>query len=127
MSKYYVYSTLSQNVKYVNWTNPSTVAVPLQLRSVMIRGGANVMQKNLITPKGVVTEINDEDHAVLMGVKGDGSDGNRVFQKHKKAGFVTVEKKKSKVEKVVKDMSQKDESAQLTKGDFKEGDAKPKD
>lgn len=118
MAKYSVYSTMSQDVRYADYARTTREQIPVVLRSVLIRGGANVAQKNLITPLGVVTEINDEEYALLEGK--EGKEGNQVFKKHKEAGFIKVEKKKSSVEKVVKDMTGKDKSAQYKKEDFKQ-------
>lgn len=114
MSKYYVYSTMSQDVKYSVYGGRADL--PVALRSVLIKGGAGVINKRLLTPNGVATEINEEEHAVLMG--GDGNKPNELFEKHAKSGFVKVEKKSIKVDKAVKDLEKKDKSAQYEDKDF---------
>lgn len=119
MGKYYVYSTMSQDVCYPQFSKPvgGGEYTPTVLRSVTIKGGTGVITKNLITPHGVVTQINDEEHAILKG--GDGIEPSKVFEKHEKAGFVKIDKRKVKVENVVKDLQPKDLSAQKTDKDFR--------
>ena len=119
MGKYYVYSTMSQDVRYCQYSKPvgGGEFTPTILRSVTIKGGTGVINRNLITPHGVVTAIDEDEHRFLEG--GEGQAPDRTFQALKKAGFVKVEKKNFKVEKVVKDLATKDKSAQKTKDDFK--------
>ena len=119
MGKYYVYSTMSQDVRYCQYSKQvgGGEFTPSILRSVTIKGGSGVINRNLITPHGVVTAIDEDELKFLEG--GEGQEPNRTFQAHKKAGFVKVEKKNFKVEKVVKDLEAKDKSAQKTKDDFK--------
>lgn len=88
---YYVYSTLSNDNKY---------------GSVLINGKANVANKNVITPLGVVTRITD---AQLEECK-----SYPVFHKHKENGFLTVEKYKEDADLVASDMTGRDASAPET-------------
>lgn len=97
MSKIYVYSTLTGNQKY-KLPNGDLV---------FIAGQANVANKNLITPKGVVTVI---DEAVLEGLQ-----RNKVFAAHSKNGFISCDHRKEDPEVHAKNMKDKDKSAQNTK------------
>lgn len=98
MSKVYVYSTLSNHQKYAldNGTE------------VLIAGRANVANKNLITPKGVVTVI-DEDTLNLL-------QSNKVFAAHSRNGFISCDSRKEDPEEhAKKNMEAADKSAQATK------------
>jgi len=77
---------------------------------VKINGGANIANKALVTPKGVVTEVTADQLKTLEACTS--------FQKHKDRGFITVLDKdpRHEVEKVAKDMTEKDKSAPLTEG-----------
>lgn len=88
---YYVYSTLSNDNNY---------------DGVLIAGKANVATKNLITPMGVMTKVDDSTLKHL--------EGNHVFQLHKKNGFITVEKYKEDADQVAADMTGRDSSAPET-------------
>ena len=109
MANIYVYSKMSTSVEYVDWlTSPD---MPIKGPSVVIHGGAGVANKNLITPLGVMTEITEEEAAILHR--------NPVFQQHQKGGFVTIESVKEDVEKVISNLTaESDPSAPLTPGDF---------
>lgn len=86
-------------------------------KGVLIKGGANVGGKGLITPKGVVTHVSDEELEFLETVP--------AFQRHKAAGHITVVKSaKPDAEKVAKDMTPKDKSAPKTPDDYP-GDKQP--
>lgn len=91
MTEYYVYSTLSNDNNYAG---------------VLIRGKANVANKNIITPLGVATKIDDAQLSVLQG--------NHVFQLHESNGFVTVEKFKEDPDLVASNMTGRDASAPET-------------
>lgn len=98
MSNVYVYSTLSNNQEYVleNGTK------------VLIAGRANVANKNLITPKGVVTIIDEDTLNQLQQVK--------VFAAHSRNGFISCDSRKEDPEDhAKKNMEAADKSAQATK------------
>jgi hypothetical protein len=120
MSKYYVYSTMGQDVTYSHYSKLDGEFTPVALRSVTIKGGAGIITKNLITPEGVVTEISEEEHNILKG--GDGIPPNKIFEKQEKDGFVKIQNKNIKVDKAVKDLTPNDLSAQKTENDFKAKD-----
>lgn len=94
-NKVYVYSTLTSDQDY------GTAA-----GNVRINGGANVSDKHLITPKGVVTEITEAQLDALQR--------HAVFAAHARNGFLTVSLKERKVDHMVKDMAGPDASAQET-------------
>ncbi len=107
----YVYSTLGQDMLYVNFVKGGN-DFNLPVEEVLIKGGANVINKRtLITPLGIRTEITDKQHEILKR--------NGVFQLHVKNGFIVVQDVKEKVEKVIqREMQSKDDSAQMTHKDF---------
>lgn len=98
----YIYSTLSNNQLYKLDDD----------REILIAGRANVANKNLITPKGVMTAVDDDIYQQLVKV--------RVFEAHKRNGFITVSTAKADPEEVAKDMQAKDASAQATEEDIAE-------
>ena len=99
-------STLTTPVQYNVWETTPSKEIRIK-RSVTIQGGANVANKNFITPEGVVTEVTqDELDEVLLN--------DPVFILHLEGGFVKVSKS-AKLN--VKDMTARDESAPLTDKD----------
>ena len=117
MAKVYVFSTLANDQRYVNWVKGPN-DIPTEGHSVFIKGGTGVANDRLITPQGVATEITEEDLAQL--------EQNPSFMQHKKDGFVTVRAKKAEAEKVAADMNLKDESAPMTHSDYKTEEDSPK-
>ena len=119
---HYVYSTLSNDQTYTAYVdrgkdNKSQGPNVVEAR-VLIKGQVNVVDSvHLMTPKGRVTPISQEEYEILHK--------NEVFLKHKKNGFIVVEKTEENPETVAQlDMEAKDQSAPLTKEDYKkvEGD-----
>jgi len=113
---YFVYSTMTSGVDYAFYArNTSPQGGVNKTRKVIsIKGGANSPtspMKGLITPKGVVTTIEDSDYELLKN--------HLVFKQHLAAGHVTVERSKAKVDTVVKNMTPKDGSAVAIAADFK--------
>jgi hypothetical protein len=113
----YIYSTLTGAVKYNTYAQDDGAALPRVIRSVLIKGGANLADKNLVTPKGVMTEITEEQLADLREIS--------VFQLHEKNGFIKIETSNRDIEKTVSDMQARDESAPLTPDDFEDSEIKP--
>ncbi|ENU3061690.1 hypothetical protein MLT67_12195 [Escherichia coli] len=114
--EHYIYSTLTGSQAYQVYQKGGG-DLPIAERAILVAGGANLADKNFITPKGVVTTVSDEDLALL--------EQNPVFQLHKSNGFIVVEAKPAPVEKVVSDMEARDESAPLTENDFISKGQKP--
>lgn len=111
----YVFSTLATDMSYVNWHSPGVGIPPMEGKHVNIQGGAGVAQKGkpgseFWTPLGRVTEVSDDDLALL--------ERNEVFQLHQKNGFITVRAKSIDVEKAVADMNRKDNSSPRTEADY---------
>ncbi len=96
----YVYSTISADVDY---TCENDVVI-------RIAGKANVANRNIITPRGMVTKVTDEQLAELKK--------NHVFQLHLENGFLTIEKSKADRDKVASDMTGRDKSAPDTTEDM---------
>ena len=114
---YYVYSTLACSNDYCVYREvpeefQNVGRIHNILHKITIKGGTGVINKHLVTPQGVVTQISDEDMEYLLK--------DEVFNVHVKNGFITYQKHEEKVDKVVKDLKKKDKSAQMTSGDQKE-------
>lgn len=110
----YVYSTLSNDQRYTSYSHRDGAA-PQVDNSIFIAGKANVANKHLITPRGMVTEVTAEQ---LQALRRD-----LVFQQHVKNGFITISNAKADPEKIASGMTGRDESAPLVEQDFKPGEA----
>lgn len=109
---YYIYSTLANNMKYVDYDEPIEGQKIRGVRhSVTIEGKVGVANKNFITPRGAVTKVSDEDFKML--------EKNTAFKDHVKNGFIKYEKKEASIDKVVKDMKARDVSAPITPDFYK--------
>ncbi|MCG1038789.1 hypothetical protein KQH49_06780 [Mycetohabitans sp. B5] len=108
---HYVYSTATCDTAYGVWINSGN-DLPIRTRAIVIKGGAGVANKNLITPRGVVTQVTDEDLALL--------EKDEAFQRHVKRGFIHVERSKTDPEKVAADMTGRDQASPLVPQDFAE-------
>jgi len=111
----YVYSTLTNDNIYAGY---KTMASANEIRhtvehQVLIHGGHGLINKNFITPQGVVTEVSDDDYDFLMA--------NSAFKFHVDAGYIKVEDRKAEPEKVASDMEGRDGSSQLTPADYAPG------
>jgi hypothetical protein len=108
---HFVYSTLAAPQAYTSYVKNSDKEMCIVEKTVHIKGGTGVMDaRNVMTPRGVVTQIDDEELKCLME--------NPVFKMHIENGFITVETKEVKVEKVADRMNQKDKSRPVTPDDF---------
>lgn len=120
----YIVSKASQDIEYCDWVKGRNGLFTKKL-SVIIKGGANVMNKKTMeTPNGVVTEVTAEQLKFL--------EGNSAFKRHMERGFMAICKTendaKKKADKADKDENgdkKKDGSAQLTKEDFEKRGQKP--
>lgn len=108
MSKIYIYSTLTSDQIYTNY-KASPNGVPQATSKIFVKGGANLMTKHMVTPRGVVTEVTAEELAELRN--------NEVFKLHQANGFIQVSEAKTDVEKAVSDMVGRDQSAPLVEQD----------
>lgn len=115
--KMFIFSTLTASVRYCA-TQPGGGDVLVPTEGILIQGGANVINKNLITPRGaIITEVSAEQFAQL--------EADPVFKLHRENGFITVSAHNEDGEKVAsRDLKAADESAPLTPGDFQADDSK---
>jgi hypothetical protein len=101
---------MSAPTAYAIYATNDVKSPPIIERTILIKGGANVAEhKTLITPKGVVTEVSDEDFAIL--------ENDYHFKDHVKNGYLTVERKETPIAKVIEGMKEKDASAPKTPDD----------
>lgn len=113
----YIFSTLSTNQLYTKYHKSENNDLARVDRTVLVKGGANVADKHFITPRGVVTEVSDEDCALLKETP--------LFKMHVENGYLTVEEKSANVDKVVDNMTAADKSAPLTPQSFEVEDKAP--
>lgn len=110
MAKIFIYSTLSADNCYATYeVNPANQLSKIE-KNILIKGGTGVTNKHLITPRGVVTEVTEEELKHL--------EDNTCFKMHKDNGYIVVERHEEAVEKVVKNMKEKDGGAQAVPEDF---------
>ena len=112
---YYIYSTRTNPVRYVEYNTNSSKNYNVIKRSFVIEGGHGLCNKHFITPEGVVTIVKDEE--TMQWLK-----SLKSFQTDEKNGFIRVRKKNENSAKVVKfDMNPKDNCAPLTPKDYVQG------
>ncbi len=58
---FYVYSTLTCDNNFAVYSNTPNQDIPVIHKTILIKGGHRVATKSLYTPRGVVTEISDDD------------------------------------------------------------------
>lgn len=109
--KFYVYSTLTSGMDYTGYL-PGGADLPTTEKVVHLNGGANLADKHLVTPRGVVTLLDEAEVEFLRN--------HPVFQLHQKNGFVTIEAKQAEPEVVAANMTGRDKSAPLVDQDFEE-------
>lgn len=116
---FYVYSTATCGVTYTLYKKNASHDLSVVEKKangkparILIRGGANVVDKHFVTPRGVMTAVEDDDMEILLKDKN--------FQRHMKAGFISYEQKEVPVAKVVADMEPKDNSSPVVPDDFSE-------
>lgn len=102
-----VYSTLTADQRYTNWAKGGG-DLPVPVGEVYVKGGANVADGRIHTPKGVATMISEDDEKILRT--------NDDFLLHEKNGFVQISKERVDPDKAAGDLTDKDASAPLTPG-----------
>ncbi|MDE2100259.1 MAG: hypothetical protein KGL39_23615 [Patescibacteria group bacterium] len=108
---FHIYSTLANTQHYTMYDRSKDKnQLPRVKAQIMVHGGANVSNKQFVTPKGVMTTVSDEEYELLKD--------NHVFKQHVANGHIQVESRKYSLDKVVKDMTEKDKSAPLTPDDY---------
>lgn len=110
----YVFSTLTAPVNYQTFEKSGN-DLPMVTGSILINGGSNIPDKNLVTPIGVMTRVTEEQFSLLAA--------NPVFNKHMENGYISIQDKPADPEKVASDMNSRDESAPLRDADFDEKEA----
>ena len=109
MSKtFYVFSTLASDVAYTNHIQGGG-DLPVALPSVLVRGGAGVANDRIFTPRGVSTEVTEQQVEYLRA--------NPVFRLHEKNSFVTISESYADPDIVAADMTGRDNSAPLVPQD----------
>lgn len=113
----YVLSKLANTQIYTQYAKGAN-NMNIPCAHVEIKGGADVTDKNLVTPQGVITKITDKDLDILKA--------NKDFQKHLDRGHVKYFGTQPNIEKNV-DKMEKDNSRPLTPEDYrKKGKKAPK-
>ena len=112
--KLYVFSTLASDVAYTNHAQGGG-DLPIDLPPVVIKGGAGVANERIVTPRGVATEVTEEQVEYLRA--------NQVFQLHEKNGFVMVSESYADPDDVAADMTGRDNSAPIVPQDGIAADA----
>lgn len=114
----YVYSTLANDNRYAVYVKGGA-DLPRVARTILVKGGAGVADSRLVTPRGVVTTVTDDELESLLDSK--------VFNRHLERGFVTVSTAKEDPEAVAADMASRDASAPVVPEDYTadEAGAKP--
>jgi len=112
----YVCSKLASDNAYTTWHSGQKAAndMPRKDRQVLIKGGSGVINKQLVTPYGVVTKITGEERELV-------TKSCPAFNRHVKAGYLKVLEKDPSpkdVKSMAKDMSE-DKSKQATKDSVK--------
>lgn len=115
----FVYSTLTADNIYAAYVKVAN-DLPQVERQVLIRGGTNVADKRLHTPRGVVTKITADELEALKD--------NHVFGQHVDNGFITWSTKLEDVEKeiVTAGLEGRDTSSPLVPEDYVAGDGQAK-
>ena len=113
----YILSKLANTQIYTKYAKGAN-NLNLVVAKVEIKGGADVTDKHLVTPEGVITEVTSDELEILKE--------NPDFQKHLERGHVKYFGIKPNIEKNAQKM-EKDNSKPLTPSDYeKQGKKAPK-
>lgn len=116
--KIYIFSTLAADVSYTGYAENKNDAPARVAVSVVVKGGAGVAnRRTLETPRGVVTEVTQEQAEFLSA--------HPVFKKHLQNGFVQVSELNATGDEAAADLNGRDPSAPLVEQDFTEQEAQP--
>ena len=110
----FITSKLSSSVSYAFYVQDSN-KINRVVDTITINGGADVINKALITPQGVVTELEDD--------KLDKLKTHPVFRTHLENGYISIQGTE-KAAKKAEETLEKDKSSQITPDDYETGDAK---
>lgn len=107
-----IFSTLTCDNNYTGY-KPGGADLPVIAWQILVKGGKGVIDRHFNTGNGAVTEIDNEQLALLKT--------NPVFNKHVENGFVTViEDSHVKPDTVLADLEDRDASSPLTPQDYKD-------
>lgn len=109
----YVVSTCSTPIRFVEYHEHSLAKGQIpQMKGpgVIIKGGANLMNKHLFTPAGVATAITEDQLAFLTA--------NAKFMQAVADGYMSVIGDDGDTERAAKSMRPKDGTAPKTEADF---------
>jgi hypothetical protein len=93
---YHVYCTAANSTEYVKYSEHGPNGVNIAERSVLIKGGAGINKKNLQTPLGVHTAIEDADYEWLKD--------DYHFKQKIRDGYISVRKSQVDPEVAAADM-----------------------
>ena len=111
MSKYFVHSTSSQDMKYCIFADDGH-GKSTPIKEITIFGNANVVNpRTLESPTGVVTEVSEVDYELLKK--------NPHFQRHCAKGFLKVMPDVSQLD--TSDLQKRDNSSQLQDYEYAKG------
>lgn len=114
----YILSKLANTQIYTKYAKDVSNNINVPIAKVTVKGGADVTDKHLITPDGVVTQVTLAELDILKE--------NKDFQRHLENGLVKYYALQPNIDKEVETM-QKDNSKPLTPGDYiKKGKKAPK-
>lgn len=108
----HVYSTLANPQAFVVYAPPAEAGMlPVEEMKVIVKGGAGIASKNLLTPQGVHTAITQEEYDAIKDLSH--------FTKFVDSGNIRVERKQAfDIEKIVSDMNPRDPGGPITPADF---------
>lgn len=108
----HIYSTLANPQRFVVYAPPPEVGMlPVVAREVLIKGGAGIASKNLITPIGVHTAITQDEYDAICGLEH--------FTRFVASGHITVQQKViNDIDRAVSDMNPRDPGGPLTPADY---------
>lgn len=116
----HVFSTLANPQKFAVYDMPDASdanqmgRLPVLRREVLIRGGAGIASKNLITPQGVHTPITSEEYEEIKDT--------HMFKAFVASGHIRVESKQHDIDRMVGDMNPRDPGGPLTPADYEKAD-----
>lgn len=111
----YIISRLAAGVDYAFYEKTPNGTNKV-VKTISINGGSDVIdKKTLITPLGVVTEINKAELDELMQ--------HPVFKTHLENGYISINENEKNIEKNAEKL-EKDKSSQIVEEDYEKGNDK---
>lgn len=110
----FITSKMAASVNYAFYTQGAN-KINVVTDTITINGGADVINKALVTPQGVVTELEDDKLEKLKT--------HPLFRQHLENGFVTIQGTE-KAAKKAEETLETDKSAQITPDDYEKGNVK---